>query len=348
MTILVRYIAQEFTKFFFLFLIAFVFIILIGNFFSRLGYVFSSMEKFYFFIQEIFLVFPDLLELIFPITILLATITTFNLLNRTSEITAMRMAGMGFFQLASPILGITLLIALFSYINQNYIYNWLAKQFPPVQTNQSLPPLWKIKNDQIFYFGVRQLDAAIEKIAIFRWSTSPYRVSQHTTVESGEKKEDRWHLKNINLRHFHPEQTQFQQQSEWIAPVQDFPVVSFQQPLDPHHLPLWTLYLHSVRLQEERQDATRHWVEFHQKLAYPFTLVIMVLLGLALSLAHSRQGRAAEGMVLSCIFGILFWITNQIFLTIGNAGALPPLLAAWITNLLSFMLVLALMRYYRS
>ena len=348
MTILVRYIAQEFTKFFFLFLFGFVAIILIGNFFSRLGQVFSGMEQFYLFILEIFLSLPDLLELIFPITILLATITTFNLLNRTSEITAMRMAGMGFFQLASPILGISLLIALFSYFNQNFFYNWLAKQFPPVQTNQSLPPLWKIKNDRIFYFGVRQFDEIIEKIAIFRWSTSPYRVSEHITIEVGEIKEDRWHLKNVNQRQFLSEQIRFLQQSEWVAPVRDFPVVSFKQPLDPHHLPLWSLYQLAIRLQEERQDATRHRVEFHQKLAYPFTLVIMVLLGLALSLTHSRQGKAAEGVVLSCLFGILFWITNQIFLTIGNAGALPPLLASWITNLLAFVLVLALVRYYRS
>lgn len=347
MTILVRYITEEFTKFFFLFLFAFVFIILVGNFFSRIGHVFSSMEQFYIFIQEIFLTLPDLLELIFPITILLATITTFNLLNRTSEITAMRMAGMGFFRLASPILVFSLLIALFSYINQNYIYNWLAKQFPPALTHQSLPPIWKIKNDQIFYFGVRQVDAVIEKIAIFRWNTSPYRVSQHTTVESGIKNDNHWHLKNVNQRNFLPEKTQILQQSEWIASVQDFPVVSFQQPLDPQHLPLWSLYRLSAQLQEEGQDATRHWVAFHQKLAYPFTLVIMVLLGLALSLTHSRQGKAAEGMVLSCLFGILFWITNQIFLTIGNAGALPPILASWTVNLLALVLVSGLMRYYR-
>lgn len=347
MNILVKYIAQEFTKFFCLFLFGFVIIILIGNLFSRLGNVFSSVEHFLLFLQETVLLLPGLVELILPITTLLATIATFNLLNRTSEMLAMRTIGMGFFQLARPVFAVVLVIALLNYLSQNYLYNWLENQFATVKTLKSLSPLWKIKQDNIYYFGVRHLNSTVEQIAIFSWVPTPYRVSQRTMIEMGEKKENRWHLKNIRQRQFSPAQSQLQQQSEAITPLENFPAVSFEPPLDPHQQPLWTLFQNSIRLQQEGLDSTKHWVEFYQKLAYPFTLLIMVLIGLALSLSHSRQGKAAESMALSCLLGIFFWITNQIFIAIGNAGVLSPFLATWLSNLVFFSLALFLVRHYR-
>ncbi len=347
MTILVKYIAQEFTKFFLLFLFAFVMIILVGTLFSRLGNIFSSFDQFLLFLQETALLLPDLLELIIPVTILLATITTFNLLNRTSEIVAMRTTGMSLFQLAKPVLGVSIMVALLTYFNQNYFYNWMEKQWSPAKTSQSLPPLWKIGKDHIYYFGTRHFNSTIEQIAIFNLKNSPYRMAQRTTIDRGEQKEGRWHFKNINQRDFLPEQTSFQQQSERFESIEDFPAVSFEQSVDPHHQPLWPLFQTSIRLQEEGHDATRHWVAFHQKLAYPVTLLTMALIGLALSLSPSRHGKAAEGMAMSCLFGILFWITNQIFLAVGNAGALAPFLAAWLTNFIFLGLALGLMRFYR-
>ena len=348
MGLLVKYIAQEFLKFFGLFLFGFVLISVIGNLFSQLGNAFSSLENFLLFLQETVLFLPGLLELILPMTVLLATITTFNLLNRSSEILAMRSIGMGFFQLAQPVFGGVLLIGLVGYFNQNYLFNWLQAHLAPTQILNTLPPIWKLKQDNIYYFGLRNLDSTVDQIAIFSWQPSPYRVSQRTTIATGEKQDDTWHLKNIHQRQFSLEESLLQQQSSDRRPLENFPAVSFEPPLDPHHQPLWELYQTSIRLQQEGLDTTQHWVEFYQKLAAPFTLFLMVLMGIALSLSHSRQGRAAEGIALSCLFGILFWVINQIFLALGNAGVLWPFLAAWLANALLLLLALGLIRYYRT
>ncbi|MDP7629981.1 MAG: LptF/LptG family permease, partial [SAR324 cluster bacterium] len=102
------------------------------------------------------------------------------------------------------------------------------------------------------------------------------------------------------------------------------------------------------RLQGEGQDVTRHWVAFYQKLAYPVTLWIMALIGFALSATHSRRGIAVESLALSVLLGILFWILNQIFLALGNAGMAHPALAAWTSNLLFLLLGLSLLVRYRA
>ncbi len=348
MKIISKYIAQEFIKYFTLLLAAFVTIIIIGNLFSRLGNVFSGIEQFLQFLKEITLLLPVLLELILPMTVLLATIATFSSLNRTSEIVAMRTAGMSFFQLAHPILGVALLIAGFSYVNQNYFYTWLQELWSPGKTTETLSALWEVDNENIYYLGSRSLPPLIKEITIFNWTLSPYRLLQRTVIETGEQQKDSWYFGNVSQRRFHPEKIVFEEKTDVVTKLQDFPLISFDPPINPHHYPLWSLYQLSKRRQQAGHDATQHWVEFHQKIAAPFALLIMVLIGLALSLSHSRQGKAAEGMALSFLFGVLFWITNQIFLAVGSAGAISPFLAAWLTNFIFLGLAVGLVKLYHG
>jgi lipopolysaccharide export system permease protein len=74
----------------------------------------------------------------------------------------------------------------------------------------------------------------------------------------------------------------------------------------------------------------------------------MALLGFALSANHSRRGLAVESLSLSVLLGILFWILNQIFLALGSAGLVIPVLAAWASNLLFLLLGLGLLVRYRA
>lgn len=348
MNLLSRYIAREFVKYFLVFLVGAVTITSIGNLFNQLGKAFSSFEQFINFIKETVLLWPGLLELVIPITILLATITTFSALNRTSEIVAMRTAGVSHFQLAKPILGISILIALFSYFNQNYLHAWLQKQWGPVETALTLPPLWKIGANSIYYFGIRRTPPEVENISIFSWQSAPYRMTQRTVIEEGQLQSKGWHFKEVLQRKFHTDTSTVGKVSELVIEEKAFPIVPFEKTIDPHHYPLIALYQNILQLQEEGQNVTKHWVEFHQKLAYPFTLFIMALIGLALSLSHSRQGKAAEGLAISLLLGVLFWISNQIFLAIGGAGSIWPILAVWSPNLIFFLLALFFMRFYRS
>ncbi len=348
MNIISKYIAQEFFKYFSLLLAAFVTIIIIGNLFSRLGNIFSGIEQFLLFLQEITLLLPVLLELILPITVLLSTIATFSSLNRTSEIVAMRTAGMSFFQLARPVLGVSLLIAALSYVNQNYFYNWLQKQWSSEKNSGELSALWEIENQNIYYFGSRSFPSQIRQITIFNWDLSPYRLIQRTAIETGKQQKDFWYFENVSQRNFQPEKIVFEQKPDLAIRLQNFPPVAFNEPVNPHHYPLRPLYQLIMKLQQAGHDVTQHWVEFHQKISYPFALIIMVLIGLALSLSHSRQGKAAEGMALSFLFGVLFWITNQIFLAVGSAGAISPLLAAWLTNFIFLGLAFGLIKHYNA
>ena len=94
-------------------------------------------------------------------------------------------------------------------------------------------------------------------------------------------------------------------------------------------------------------DVTRNWVEFFQKTAYPFQIIIMILIGLGLSVSYNRRSMVAESVAISCLLGILYWMLNQITMAIGSAGILIPFLAAWSGNFIFLSLALWLLYYQR-
>ena len=120
-----RYLANEYSRFFMLFLGAFVIMIFIGNVFGNLSIIFEDWEGFLRFLRKTALIMPQLMEFTIPITVLLATITTLSTLNRTSELLAIRASGVGPWNLAWPLLLVTLVIAAVSYLGQNYLSVWM-------------------------------------------------------------------------------------------------------------------------------------------------------------------------------------------------------------------------------
>ena len=79
-SILSRYLALEFLRFFALFLLAFVAITSLGNLVNDLNQAFDSWSGFLAFLRQTALLLPLLLELTTPVTVLLATIAAFSTL----------------------------------------------------------------------------------------------------------------------------------------------------------------------------------------------------------------------------------------------------------------------------
>jgi lipopolysaccharide export system permease protein len=84
-------------------------------------------------------------------------------------------------------------------------------------------------------------------------------------------------------------------------------------------------------------------VEKHTRFASPFATLVLTLIGVSLS---SRKIRGGIGMhlglgILITFAFILFMRISTVFATVGN---LPPVLAAWIPNILFGILGILLLR----
>ena len=88
-----------------------------------------------------------------------------------------------------------------------------------------------------------------------------------------------------------------------------------------------------TRIESEGYDATRYRVDFHAKLAFPFTSVIMAILGIGVALYQGKRGGIAIGVAVSIALAFIYILIFQLVLSLGYAGNLHPLLAAWAANL---------------
>lgn len=102
-----------------------------------------------------------------------------------------------------------------------------------------------------------------------------------------------------------------------------------------------------VRRYQERGRSTRPlWTAFHQKLAYPFTNIVLCALGLPIALRLRRAPRAVSfGAALTLGFVYLWFL--EMGWHLGKSGRVPPMAAAWTPNMLFAAVAAALNRSAR-
>jgi lipopolysaccharide export LptBFGC system permease protein LptF len=87
------------------------------------------------------------------------------------------------------------------------------------------------------------------------------------------------------------------------------------------------------RLGESGFSIAEQEVELHRKLAFPFVTLVMTLIAVPFGVTTGRRG-ALYGIGLALTLAVAYLVISHIFIAFGNASMLPPLLAAWATNLL--------------
>src|SRR5689334_11482001 len=125
MTILFRYVAKDFFRYWIGVLTALITLIVIAALLGNIDEAFSSWESFLEFYNKTVKTLPGLIEILLPMTVLLATVMTFSAFSRTSELVAMKASGMGLFRLMLPLFFVLLFVSTFAYLNQNYLYRYL-------------------------------------------------------------------------------------------------------------------------------------------------------------------------------------------------------------------------------
>jgi lipopolysaccharide export system permease protein len=82
-------------------------------------------------------------------------------------------------------------------------------------------------------------------------------------------------------------------------------------------------------------------VERYERMAYPFAVIILTIIGVIVSSRKTREGaglQIAVGFALAFIYVMLIMVSRSI----GKNGELPPLVAAWMPNILFALIGLLL------
>ncbi|MFA5662954.1 LPS export ABC transporter permease LptG [Castellaniella sp.] len=97
-------------------------------------------------------------------------------------------------------------------------------------------------------------------------------------------------------------------------------------------------YLEKNQLQSDRQE-----IALWRKLAYPFTLLVMVTIATPIAFIQSRRGGVGPKVFAGILIGVLFFMINQLALNAGMLGNWPPWATALVPDLFALAAALAIL-----
>jgi LPS export ABC transporter permease LptG/LPS export ABC transporter permease LptF len=290
---------------------------------------------------------PQILMIIVPVSILLAILINFGILEKNSEITAIKAGGWSLYRISLPIFLLAAAFCCSIFLLQDYILPYanvrqenirnVIKGRPP-QTSSRMQRKWifgesgRIYNYEYFdsnqdsFVNLNVFDTDLAAVQIRRWI---YAARAHID------KDGIWVLEEGWLRDYQSAQAGFRRiKSEMIR----FPekAAYFEreifQPKESSKLKYFELKNYINYLKKSGYNATELQVELYKKISFPLSCLIMALLGIPFSFSMGKKG-AFYGIAISIAIAISFWGASGVFEALGANGLLIPVLAAWAPNL---------------
>jgi len=343
MRILDRYICKKFLVPFTYCMVSFIMLFIIGDLFENLEEFLGTSNWLPVIIKYYLLFVPSTISYITAVAILLATLSSLGILQKSNEISAMRSAGISIYRIALPLFVLTTVISLaVLYINEN-IAPGALRESQLLKMEQSERPFNEIISDVTYYnpltnrsyyfksFNPEKNTATGVTIHELRSDGKPFR---RITANEAAWLDERWWLFNGLVYNF---------------PLNDIPIKrnlekeAFDFEVHPQDLresedELSYLGYFELKSSLERKSGfpllvlRPILVELHQKLALPMACIIMGLLGVSFGLKGGRGGMLA-GVGISLGLGFLYYALFSITGAMGNQGYLHPWLAAWAANI---------------
>jgi len=108
--------------------------------------------------------------------------------------------------------------------------------------------------------------------------------------------------------------------------------------VDPAELDYWTLKERIGELEAAGRPADEARAGLAHKLSGPLSTLLMPLLAAVAAFGLARSGHVMLRAVLGMALGFAYFVADNFSLAMGNAGAYPPIIAAWAPFLL-FLLI---------
>ena len=347
MTVIHKYITHLFFKYFAIVLGVVIVIYLSIDFFGRID-KFLEAEIAPALIAAFFLYkIPLIVSQITPIAVLLGVLAAFGLMAKNNEIIALKSGGVSLHYLLIPIvvIGICLTVLLFvfsevvvpiSVVKANRIEEM---RYGTKMTTSRGKNIW-IRGDRsithIDYYNPSDQMVSGISIAYF---DQEFALTRRINAEKGKYIDGNWVFFDCLVQEGLDSVQQDQQvgfHEEKICPLDLQPADLLRVAKESEEMPFNDLYRYIQTVERQGYDATKYRVDFYAKTAFPFICLIISLFGAGLAL----RGSTREGMMISFAYGILtafiYWSFYSFCLSLGYGNVLPPMLAAWIANLIFF------------
>jgi lipopolysaccharide export system permease protein len=292
---------------------------------------------------------PLLISRFLPFSVLLGTLIAFVGLNQHSEVVAMKAAGLSAHQILAPLIlaSIGIAAALFAFnegvvVKSARVVNaWSDNDYKPIPPQSGiLGNVWILNgDDDLIRVGIVAGQGArltAQGLTIYdRAGGVLQRVIQADRAVQDPAGHD-WLLSNVRIYSADMNAVRNVPQMRGLAGVT--PAQLTLAKVSPDELDYWTLKKRIAELEAAGRPADEARAGLAHKISGPLSTLLMPLLAAIAAFGLARSGqvlfRAVSGMAL----GFAYFVADNFSLAMGNAGAYPPMVAAWAPFIL-FLLI---------
>jgi LPS export ABC transporter permease LptG/LPS export ABC transporter permease LptF len=351
--ILDEYVVREFLGIFLLVLSGFVMLMLVFTFFELMGDILRNHIAITLIGEYLLNFTPDLLYQITPLAVLISVLVTFGVLNRNSEIIAMKACGISIYRLVIPIVSIAAILSISLFLfDQFYLPQANRRQEALHNIIKGRPPQTVLHPEQnwifgephpgepgrIFYYQFFDYERSeFSNLSIFEFDPATFALSRRIFAARATWDEEAgaWSFTNgwqrnisaANVTEYRPFlKTAF-------AEIHEDPSYFRKEKLQSQEMNFGQLDEYIGDLQQSGFDTMRLKVELWHKLAYPLMTVIMAVLAIPFALSMGRRS-SLTGVAMAIGVTLVYIVITDLFEGLGNVNYLPAMMAAWSSDVL--------------
>jgi lipopolysaccharide export system permease protein len=252
----------------------------------------------------------------------------FSLLAKRNEFTAMKACGLDIFRVTQPIFVSAVLLGMVC-----FILNELVVPYTSSKSNK----IWDVevcKRDPTQFRGINQIwyksanaiismryfdyaNQSMERPTFYFFNDS-FRLIKIIDGEKAVWIRGKWHVEQGTVQEFGEKEK------------------------SPEDMSFLRLKRYAQRVIMEGYDNREYLIYMNYKISFPFIVLIMVLIGIPISMKFEKIGTPFAISLGVCLC-FLYYVVLGFARSLGLSGTLPPILSAWLTNLVFFFFGVYLM-----
>jgi len=351
--ILDEYVVREFLGIFVMVLSGFVLLMLVFTFFDLVGDIIRNHIPLMTVGAYLVNLTPDMLYQIAPLAVLIAVLVTFGVLNRNSEITAMKATGISLYRLVIPIVSIAAILSIGLFLfDQYYLPQANRRQEALRNIIKGRPPQTVLHPEhnwifgqprtgepgRIFYYQFYDPDhKEFANLSVFEFDPSTFSITRRIVASRvyWDGNNDIWRFQNGWVRDMKGAETtgyrEFTQLT--FSEIHEDPGYFTKENWQSQEMSFGQLNSYINDLRQSGFDTMRLRVALWHKLAYPLIAVVMAVLAIPFALSMGRRG-SLTAIAVAIGVALAYFVVNGTFEAMGNVNYLPAALAAWSSDVL--------------
>lgn len=300
----------------------------------------------------VLLTIPTRIYELFPVAVLIGTIFALVQMAANSELTIYRSSGASLKQMIRALLKIGFPLMVLSLVCGEFVAPHSMRLAQELRLNalNSQISFKEFKSgvwlkDERSFVNVKNVlpDTSLQNVSIYEFDETFLLLGITAAKRAIFMQEGNWQLEGVMQTRFDKQGAQIVQQAqkEWHSAIT--PDILRVLMVVPEQMSAWNLYLYTQHLKENRQESVRYEIEMWNKVVYPFSVMVMMLLALPFASHQKRQGGISGKIFTGIVLGLSFYFIGRLFAHLGSLNNWQPLLSAATMTVIFLFLALGML-----